>query len=310
MTVRPEATAFVTGAAGFLGLELVRALVARGFRVFGLAPSLDAAERVRRAGGFPVMGDLQQPGSWQDEVEAEWVFHLPSHWAEGSRVTPARADAFARARVTFDACLFDAAAGARRIVYVTDTSCYGATGERAITEDEPLRASSWGRCLTPALDGVDGYLVAGLPIVTALTGWVYGTGSWFRERVIDPIVGGRRVLQYGKADTWVSVIHVQDCARALVHLAERGEVGGRYFLVNTQPVRIHEFPHTFARLADRPLRIFRMPRVAARVVLGPILADYIQADAVFSNIRLRGIGFQFSYPTLEQGVRQTVGVRP
>jgi hypothetical protein len=42
-------------------------------------------------------------------------------------------------------------------------------------------------------------------------------------------------------------------------------------------------------------------------VVGPVLADYLQADAVFSNIRLRAVGFRFRYPTLEQGLRQVVG---
>ena len=39
--------------------------------------------------------------------------------------------------------------------------------------------------------------------------------------------------------------------------------------------------------------------------MGPVRADEVsQADAVFSNIRLRGIGFRFRYPTLEQGLQQ------
>ena len=110
----------------------------------------------------------------------------------------------------------------RRIIYVADACCYGATGPRPITEDTPPRPSTCGRCLTPALDRLDGYIVAGLPIVTALPGVVYGNGAWFRQRVIEPVMAGRRVIQFGKAAHWISPIHVEDCARALVHLAEHG----------------------------------------------------------------------------------------
>ena len=159
----------------------------------------------------------------------------------------------------------------------------------------------------PALDRVDGYVIAGLPIITAFPGWVYGNGSWFRERVVEPVMAGRRVLQFGKTGPWVSPIHVLDCARALVHLAERGEAGGRYFLVNSDPIRLHEFAEAFARLANRPLRVRRLPTAAARLAVGPLLADFIRSDAVFSNIRLRGTGFRFRYPTLEQGVQQILG---
>jgi nucleoside-diphosphate-sugar epimerase len=200
MTGDAPATTFVTGAAGFIGTELVKVLIAHGHQVFGLVQGQEAAQRVRRAGAVPVMGDLLEPGQWQDEAAADWVFHLPPHLIRGPRVTQRRAESMARARMVMDAHLLDAvAAGAtRRIVYVADTSCYGATGPRAITEDQPPRPFGWGRYLTPSLDRLDGYVLAGLPIVTALPGWVYGNGSWFRERVIEPVMAGGRVLQFGK----------------------------------------------------------------------------------------------------------------
>src|SRR5262249_47215153 len=154
---------------------------------------------------------------------------------------------------------------------------------------------------------VDGYVVAGLPIVRAFPGWVYGNGSWFRDRIIEPVMTGRRVLQFGTTGPWVSPIHVHDCARALVHLAEHGDPGGRYFLVNRHPIRMHEFAGAFARLANRPLRVWQVPAAATRLVAGPVWTADIQADAVFSNIRLRGIGFRFRYPTLEQGLQQIIG---
>jgi len=309
MATDMRATTFVTGAAGFIGSELVKVLVASRHRVFGLADSVEAAERVRRAGGVPVMGDLLEPGSWQDEAAADWVFHVPPHAVYGPRVTRRRAASIARARVLMDTHLLDAvAAGAtRRIVYVADTSCYGPTGPRPITEDTPPQPSAWGRCLTPALERLEGYIVAGQPIVAAFPGWVYGNGGWFRERVIEPVMAGRRVLLFGKTGPWLSPIHVEDCARALVHLAEHGEPSGRYFVVNRDPIRLHEFAGTFARLANRPLRAFRVPTAAIRLVVGSVLADHLQADALFSNIRLRGIGFRYLYPTLDQGLQQVLG---
>ena len=309
MAIGTRTTSFVTGAAGFIGSELVKVLVARRHQVFGLTDSVEAAERVRRAGGVPVMGDLLEPGPWQDEAAADWVFHVLPHAVCGPRVTRRRAASVAQARVLMDTHLLDAvAAGAtRRIVYVADTSCYGATGPRPITEDTPPQPSAWGRCLTPALERLEGYVIGGQPIVTAFPGWVYGNGGWFRERVVEPVMAGRRVLLFGKTGPWLSPIHVEDCARALVHLAERGEPSGRYFLVNHDPIRLHEFAGTFARLANRPLRVFRVPAVATRFVVGPVLADHLQADAVFSNIRLRGIGFRFLYSSVEQGLQQVLG---
>ena len=311
MATHARETTFVTGAAGFIGLELVKVLAARRHRVFCLTESTEAAARVRRAGGVPVMGNLREPGSWQDEAGTDWVFHLPPHAVPAARLSARCADDMTRTRLLMDTHLLDAVAAGptRRIVYVADTSCYGSTGgQRPITEDAPPQPSAWGRCLTPALERLDGYIVAGEPIVAAFPGWVYGNGGWFRDHVIKPVMSGRRVLLFGRTGPWVSPIHVEDCARALVHLAEHGESGGRYFLVNRDPIRLHEFAGAFARSAGRPLRVFRMPAYGARLTVGPVLAEYLQADAVFSNIRLRGTGFRFRYPTLEQGLQQVVGV--
>jgi nucleoside-diphosphate-sugar epimerase len=309
MAVAAKATAFVTGAAGFIGTELIRVLKANGHQVFGLTWSLDAARRVRNAGATAVMGNLLEPGQWQDEARAEWVFHVPPHPREGTTVSGARTAEIARRRVLMDRHVLDAAStsATKRIVYVGDTSCHGATGPRPITEDDPPRPSAWGRCVAPAFDRLEGYIAAGLPIATALPGWAFGDGSWFRERVIDPVIAGRPVLQVGRNAPWVSPIHVHDCARALVHLAERGEVGGRYFVVNSDPIRMDEFAATFARLANRRLRVWRVPAMASRFVFGPLLAESLTADAVFSNARLRGSGFRFMYSTLEQGLEQIVG---
>jgi nucleoside-diphosphate-sugar epimerase len=307
MAGNARATTFVTGSDGFRGTELVKLLVFRGHHVLALTRSVEGAEAMRRVGAMPIIGDPRTPGRWQDEAAAEWVFHLSTPMGRG-RSFLKRAATMAHARVSLDANVLDAvSSGAtRRIVYVADGSRYGAAGSRPITEDEPLRPSASGRWLVPALDRLIGYVLTGLPIVTAFPGSVYGNGSWFRELVVEPVMTGHRVLQFGTTGPLVSPIHAHDCARALVHLAEHGKIGGRYFVANSIPVRTGEFAKTFARLANRPLRVWRLPAAATRFVIGSAWPEYPQADAVLSNIRLRAIGFRFEHPTLEHGVGQVL----
>lgn len=296
MTGEARPTTFVTDAAGFIGAQLVNLLVARGHAVLGLANSAETADRVRRSGAVAIMGDLLVPGRWQDEVAADWVFHVAPH--------DSRADALMRV----DAHLLDAvAAGAtQRVVYVASAGWYGATGSQPITEDEPPRPSRDNGPFREALERLDGCYATGLPIVTALPGRVYGNGSWFRDRVIAPVLSGRRVLRVRGTGPWISTIHVHDCARALVHLAERGGAGGRYFVVNGAPVRLHDLADTFARLANRPLRVWSLPAAATRLLGRARFDDEVRGDEAFSNIRLRGLGFRFQYPAIEDGIGQVV----
>ena len=307
MTGDAGQTAFVTGAAGFIGTELVKVLVARGYQVFGLAGSVESTRHLQRAGAIAIRGDLLVPGQWQDEAQADWVFHIPPCVPVGAG-SWRRAGRLAHSRALMDTHLLDAVAGVtKRIVYVADARCYGPTGLRPLTEEEVSVSPTRSRCLAPALDRLDGYMIAGLPIVTALPGCVYGNGSWFRERIVDPIMAGRRVLEFGKGGSWVSPIHVHDCAQGLVHLAERGGIGSRYFVTNNEPIQMQEFAQTVARLANRPLRVWRVPAGAAGLLAGRRLAHYVQGNLTLSNIRLRGTGFRFRYPTLEQGIDQVLG---
>jgi nucleoside-diphosphate-sugar epimerase len=301
-------TAFVTGSAGFIGTELVTVLIARGHQVFSLARSVEGAQRVRRAGAVPVMGDLLEPGRWQDEATTDWIFHLLPHADRGTSRTRRLGESIARSRVQMDIHLLDAASSSttRRIVCLADAADFGRTGSRPITEDE-IPPSTPGNRSTAALDRLDGYVICGLPVVTAFSGLVYGNGSWLRERVIDPVRSGRRLLQVGRPAPWVSPIHIRDCARALVHLAEHGEPGGRYFLATDEAVRADDFARVYARLVNMPLRVRTIPVPLGRILFSSVRTESLDGNAVLSNIRLRGLGFQFRYPTIEEGLQEIVG---
>src|SRR4051812_2639001 len=74
MTSVTAQTALVTGADGFIARALVRVLARRGLGVLARAGAAAAVEGVRSIGAVPVLGDLSNPGPWQDEAGADWVF--------------------------------------------------------------------------------------------------------------------------------------------------------------------------------------------------------------------------------------------
>ena len=82
---------FVTGGSGFIGTVFVRHAVAEGHRVRVLTRSESSGERVRAAGADPVIGNLLEPGLWQDAAsDAEAVVHLAQPETYGARVSKSR----------------------------------------------------------------------------------------------------------------------------------------------------------------------------------------------------------------------------
>jgi UDP-glucuronate 4-epimerase len=142
--------AFVTGAAGFIGLAVTEALLTRGERVIGfdLFPVSEHAKRT--FAGLPgrfeqVMGDICDAESLKvalRQSDANCVLHLAAVTAGTSREI---ADPVGIVRVNIGgaaATLAAAAAcGIRRVVHLSSGSVYGTSGRDVdlLTEDTPLR---------------------------------------------------------------------------------------------------------------------------------------------------------------------------
>jgi len=139
--------------------------------------------------------------------------------------------------------------------------------------------------------------------VETYPGSVYGLGSWFEEYVLEPLKAGKRLFGLKETLTHhMSPIHVEDCAQALLHLLEHGEVGQRYFLVDDWPATFGELSRVAAEALGVSYRKVLVPRWVCRLLMGPVVTDSLTSEARLSNARLHGTGFQFRYPTLREGV--------
>ncbi|WP_309889072.1 NAD-dependent epimerase/dehydratase family protein [Archangium sp.] len=304
---------FVTGGTGFIGKTFVPLALEAGYQVRVLTRNARSLASWERAGVLPVVGDLLSPGPWQEEAAAsEWVVHLAQPLTFGSRVTRKRAEAYRDQRLRMDSMLLESLKPgvARRVLYVGGTSYYGDQGPQLVTEDTTPRPSGWGPFIAPAIESLAGYRARGLPLVEAYPGSVYGPGSWFQEYALNPLKKGERLFGIKGTETRrISPIHVEDCARALLHLLEHGEPGKRYFVVDDEPVPFSELLRVAAESLGVSYKATRLPRWLCHLMLGPVVTDSLTVEARLSNARLHCTGFQFRYPTIREGVPAVVKQR-
>ncbi len=298
------ATAFICGGTGFIGEAVVAQLVAEGHRVQVLARSAAAVAKVRELGAEPVTGDLLVEGAWQKAArEAEWIVHLAQPQTFGGRVSRERAERYRDDRLRMDRHLLDGLdpAKTKRIVYVAGTSYYGNLGTTLRDETATPVPRGWGPYIAPAIEALRGDLARGLPIVTAFPGYVYGDGSWFREYLVAPVLRGQRINAISGRSRFGSPIHVEDCARAIVHLLAHGVVGERYFLVDDRPVEWLFLYESAARAMGREPRMRKVPPFLLRLLVGSVVTDSVLSDAVLSNAKLKALGFELRFPTIAEG---------
>jgi len=302
-------TIFVSGGTGFIGRAFVREAVAQKYAVSVLCRSEKSEAKVRALGATPVPGDLLTKGAWQESAKSSaYVVHLAQPQTFGGRVTKKRAESYREDRLTMDRNLLDPldAKHTERIVYVAGTSYYGNLGLELHDEDTEPKPRGWGPYVAPAIERLRDDLARGLPIVTAFPGYVYGDGSWFREYVIVPLRKDKKLSAIGGRSRMGSPIHVDDCARAILHLLEHGEVGRRYFVVDDRPVPWKTLYETAARAVGREPRLRTVPAWLLRLLVGPIVADSVLSDGVLSNTRLKALGFSLRFPSIDEGIPHVI----
>jgi nucleoside-diphosphate-sugar epimerase len=298
-------TVFVTGGSGFIGQAFIQRAVADGYQVQALVRSAASAATVERLQAQPIQGNLLVAGAWQQTAaQAEYIVHLAQPLTFGGRVTKARALAYRTDRLQMEATLFGVLSPqiVKRIVYVGGTSYYGQQGKDFKDESATPNPRGWGPYIVEALAALKTYVQRGLPIVEAFPGGVYGVGSWYIT-VLESLYAGKRLVGLtGRSETYSSSIHVEDCAAAILHLLRHGSVGERYFLVDDRPNTNYELAQLSAQALGVPLKTLLVPPLLARLLIGPVITDSLLYENRLSNAKLHSTGFQFQFPTLEQGI--------
>lgn len=225
--IAPDMRALVTGAGGFLGLALVRALAARGDAVRALvrrpSPALSAA------GAEVVIGDATEPRAARTAVTGcEVVFHLAGLRRARDPAEFLRVNA-GGTRVVLEAAL-EVAPRLSRFVLAGSLAAAGPS-RTPLAEDAPLRPVEPYGVSKAEAERIALAFAERLPVAVARPPRIVGPGD--RENLLFFRIAARG-LALDLGDRPLSFIDVDDCARGLLLLADRPEARGEAFFLASE----------------------------------------------------------------------------
>ena len=252
----------MTGASGFVGANLVRALLAGGRRVRALVRPTSRPDALAGCDVEVVTGDLLDPRSLD---RAAAGCRLAFHVAADYRLWAPDASVLYRCNVegtrnVLEAC---AQAGVERVVYTSSVGTLGIPRDgRPGTETTPVALADmigpYKRSKFLAERVADEYAAHGLPVV--IVNPTNPIGPW----EVKPTPTGQMIVDFlagrmfGTLDTGLNLVHVADVARGHILAAERGRAGEKYILGHRN-CSLTEIFRMLAALTGRAAPRFRVP---------------------------------------------------
>jgi nucleoside-diphosphate-sugar epimerase len=254
-------TAFVTGASGFIGVNLVDQLIRAGWRVTALHRASSNLAYLSRFAAERVIGDITDPASLDAAMTkgVDAVFHMAGNVSFDAAGDAAQNDDNIIGTRNMVACAVRKKV--RRFIHTSSGASWGLQDNIEINEDSPSNVDdipiNYFRTKKRAEDEALKGLEHGLDVVVINPANVVGP---FDGVIWGPFV---QAVAAAKLDTvgtgGAAFCHVEEVARAHIAAFEKGRRGERYLLAGAQA--------SFAEVGAVVSRLFRArPRHDARNV--------------------------------------------
>lgn len=255
-------TALVTGASGFVGSAVARALLARGMTVRVLMRPTADRRNIAGLGVEPVTGDMRDEASMTAALAGvRYLFHVAADyrlWAKDP--SEIERNNLMGARATMGAAL---RAGVERVVYTSSVAALK-PGDTAVDETARHTPESvigaYKRSKLVAEREVERLIVAeNLPAVIVAPSTPIG------PRDIKPTPTGRIIVEAARGrmpafvDTGLNLAHVDDVAAGHLLALDKGRIGENYIL-GGEDVMLEAMLGEIAALARRPAPRIKLPR--------------------------------------------------
>ena len=280
--------ALVTGATGFVGAAVARALLAARQRVRVLARPTSNRQNLAGLEVEIAEGSLEDPASLARAVAGcRYLFHVAADY----RLWVPDPAAMFRANVDGTSALMAAAlaAGVERVVYTSSVATLGLVSGGLADEATP---SGMGDMIGPYKQSkfAAEAAVRALIVERALPAVIVNPSTPIGPGDLRPTPTGRIIIESatgrmpGYVDTGLNIVHVDDVAAGHLLAAERGALGERYIL-GGENLALADILAVVARAVGRRPPAFKVPyAVILPVALGAELVARITGREPFVTL--------------------------
>jgi len=256
--------AFVSGATGFIGIQLVKRLAAQGITVHALYRSEDKADLIRIPGVKLFKGDILDKQSLDLALKGcRQAYHTAAFagvWAKDPSMV---------FRLNVDGALNVIAAaeksGVERVVISSTAGILGPSDKDPVNEDTPPPASFFTLYEESKFQLEQLFLgkTAGSPeLVFVNPTRVYGPGYLSESngvtRMIKQYVEGKWRLVPGNGNSLGNYVHVEDVVSGHLKAMELGKAGERYIL-GGEDISYNQLFKYAREASGKRIRLFKIP---------------------------------------------------
>lgn len=279
---------------GYVGLALAERLV-DDHDVVGLRRSADGIEAVEATGATGVRADVTDADALSAVPAVDALVFAAS--AGGRGAAAARNVYVDGLRTTIDH-FADRPKSPDRLVYTSSTGVYGDHDGDWVTEATPIEPTTEKTRVLAEAERIarDHAAERGIEGTVARFAGLYGPDRYRLERYLEgPVTEG-----------YLNMVHRDDAAGAVGFLLER-DAPGVVLVVDDEPVDKWTFADWLAEECGRAPPAKRT--VEERLADGDLSAAArrrLRTSKRCDNERLRGMGYEFRYPTYREGYRPAI----
>lgn len=250
----------VTGAAGFVGSELVRQLLKQGHQVRALVRKPEQVQALETAGVEVLLGNITNPDDCAVAMKGvKGVYHIAAMFREADQPD----DAYVAANVTGVENVIRAAekAGVERVIHCSTVGVLGHIENPPGDEQTPYspgdiyqRTKMKGEQL--ALEIFKEGKISGVVIRPAM---IYGPGDT-RTRKLFKMVARKKFFYVGKGENLVHFIDVRDLARSFMLAMEASDTNAEIYIISgKRALSLREFCEIAAKKLNVPPPKLQLP---------------------------------------------------